>query len=90
MKKVNIICKIIIALMLLFCLSYTILFLCAKYGSKIDIENSIYPKQLKKIKNPPQFIYANGNIELLKTNRNINNRFKNMHKIWRKICKKIC
>lgn len=30
--------------MLLFCLSYTILFLCAKYGSKIDIEssNSIY------------------------------------------------
>ena len=40
MKKVNIICKIIIALMLLFCLSYTILFLCAKYGSKIDIENS--------------------------------------------------
>ena len=40
MKKVNIISKIIIALMLLFCLSYTILFLCAKYGSKIDIENS--------------------------------------------------
>lgn len=40
MKKVNIICKIIIALMLLFCLSYTILFLCAKHGSKIDIENS--------------------------------------------------
>ena len=40
MKKLNIICKIIIALMLLFCLSYTILFLCAKYGSKIDIENS--------------------------------------------------
>lgn len=43
---------------------------------KIDIENLIYPKQLKQLKNPPQFIYANGNIELLKTNRNINNRFK--------------
>ena len=27
--------------MLLFCLSYTILFLCAKYGSKIDIEEVI-------------------------------------------------
>lgn len=41
---------------------------------KIDIENSIYPKELKKVKNPPQTLYAKGNIELLKTNRNINNR----------------
>lgn len=40
MKKVKIICKILIALMLIFCISYSILFLCAKYGSKIDIENS--------------------------------------------------
>lgn len=40
MKKVKIICKIFIALMLVFCASYSILFLCAKYGSKIDIENS--------------------------------------------------
>lgn len=56
---------------------------------KIDIENSIYPKQLKKLKNPPQFIYANGNIELLKTNRNINNRIKKTNKIWRKNDKKV-
>lgn len=40
MKKVKIISKILIALMLIFCFSYTVLFLCAKYGSKIDIENS--------------------------------------------------
>ena len=56
---------------------------------KIDIENSIYPKQLKKLKKPPQFIYANGNIGLLKTNRNINNRFKKTNKIWRKNDKKV-
>lgn len=43
---------------------------------KIDIENLIYPEQLKKLKNPPQVLYAKGNIELLKTNRNINNWFK--------------
>ncbi len=40
MKKLKIIIKLCIALMLLFCFSYTTLFLCAKYGSKIDIENS--------------------------------------------------
>ena len=56
---------------------------------KIDIENSIYPKQLKKLKKTPQFIYANGNIELLKTNRNINNRLKKTNKIWRKNDKKV-
>ena len=41
---------------------------------KINIEDSIYPKQLKELKQLPQILYANGNIELLKTNRNINNR----------------
>ena len=40
MKKICLLCKIAIALMLIFCFSYTILFLCAKYGSQIDIENS--------------------------------------------------
>lgn len=40
MKKVKIILKISIALMLIFSVFYSILFLCAKYGSKIDIENS--------------------------------------------------
>lgn len=40
MKKTKIISKIIIAIMLIFCITYTILFLCAKYGSKIDIQNS--------------------------------------------------
>lgn len=40
MKKIYLLCKIAIALMLIFCFSYTILFLCAKYGSQIDIENS--------------------------------------------------
>lgn len=40
MKKIKIISKVLIALMLIFCACYTILFLCAKYGSKIDIENS--------------------------------------------------
>lgn len=57
---------------------------------KIDIENSIYPKQLKKLKNPPRFIYANGNIELLKTNRNINNWFKKTNGIRRKNNEKVC
>ena len=38
--------------MLLFSLSYTILFLCAKYGSKIDIENSkSFINNLKKVNN---------------------------------------
>lgn len=41
---------------------------------KINIKDSIYPEQLKKLKQPPQVLYAKGNIELLKTNRNINNR----------------
>ena len=41
---------------------------------KINIEDSIYQKQLKELKQPPQILYANGNIELLKTNRNIYNR----------------
>ncbi len=40
MKKIYLLCKIVIALMLIFCFSYSVLFLCAKYGSKIDIENS--------------------------------------------------
>ena len=40
----------------------------------INIENSIYPEKLKKLKNPPQILYTMGNIELLRTNRNINNR----------------
>lgn len=40
MKKVKIISKVLIALMLVFCVCYSILFVCAKYGSKIDIENS--------------------------------------------------
>ena len=40
MKKFKVIIKILIALMLIFCFLYSILFLCAKYGSKIDIENS--------------------------------------------------
>ena len=56
---------------------------------KIDIENSIYKKQLKKLKKQQQFIYANGNIGLLKTNRNINNRLKKTNKIWRKNDKKV-
>ena len=64
MKKVNIICKIIIALMLLFCLSYTILFLCAKYGSKIDIENSnsiyMYDKDKKKVSMKVIMVLKNG------------------------------
>lgn len=42
---------------------------------KIEIEDSIYPEKLKKVKNPPKTLYANGNIELLKTNRYIYNRF---------------
>lgn len=40
MKKLKIALKVCLALMLIFCASYSILFLCAKYGSKIDIENS--------------------------------------------------
>lgn len=40
MKKLKIAVKIIIALMLIFCLLYSLLFICAKYGSKIDIQNS--------------------------------------------------
>ena len=43
---------------------------------KIKIEDSIYPIQLKQLKKPPQVLYTKGNIELLQTNRNINNRFK--------------
>lgn len=34
---------------------------------KIDINNSNYPKQLKKINNPPNQLYLKGNIELLET-----------------------
>lgn len=34
---------------------------------KIDIENSNYPENLRKIKNPPRQLYANGNYGLLKT-----------------------
>ena len=55
---------------------------------EIDIENPRYPEQLKNIKNPPKKIYAKGNIELLKTKRNINNWFKNTIKIWQKNDKK--
>ena len=57
---------------------------------EIDIENPRYPEQLKDIKNPPKKIYAKGNIELLKTKRNINNWFKKTIKIWQKNDKKIC
>ena len=57
---------------------------------EIDIENPRYPEQLKNIKKPPQKIYAKGNIELLKTKRNINNWFKKTIKIWQKNDKKIC
>lgn len=34
----------------------------------ITIEDDRYPQQLKKIENPPKRLYAQGNIELLKTN----------------------
>lgn len=57
---------------------------------EIDIENPRYPEQLKNIKNPSKKIYAKGNIELLKTKRNINNWFKKTIKIWQKNDKKIC
>ena len=40
MKKIKLLSKIIIALMIIFFISYTILFLLAKYTSKIDIKNS--------------------------------------------------
>ena len=40
MKKLNLFVKIAVGFMVLFCLGYSILFLCAKYGAKIDIENS--------------------------------------------------
>ena len=49
---------------------------------KINIEDSIYPKQLKELKQPPQVLYVKGNIELLKTNRNINNRNHRRSKEW--------
>ena len=44
MKKLNYICKLIIALLLIFCVSYSVLFVIAKLSSKIDIKstNSIY------------------------------------------------
>ena len=32
---------------------------------KIQIDNKLYPKQLKVIPNPPQTLYLEGNIELL-------------------------
>lgn len=35
--------------------------------AKIDIENSAYPEQLRKIKKTPKQLYVSGNIELLKT-----------------------
>ena len=57
---------------------------------KIKIEDSIYPIQLKQLKKPPQVLYTKGNIELLQTNRNINNRFKKSNWIWRKNDKKVC
>ena len=41
---------------------------------KINISDPIYPEQLKKLEQPPQVLYVEGNIDLLKTNRNINNR----------------
>lgn len=40
MKKINVFVKIAVGLMILFCFLYTTLYVCAKYGSKIDIENS--------------------------------------------------
>ena len=40
MKKLNLFVKIAVGFMVLFCFGYSVLFLCAKYGSKIDIENS--------------------------------------------------
>jgi len=33
---------------------------------EIHIEDKIYPNDLKKIKNPPEVLYAIGNIKLLK------------------------
>lgn len=40
MKKLKIIIKLCLTMLLVFCAFYSILFLCAKYGSKIDIKNS--------------------------------------------------
>lgn len=40
MKKVYFLCKLTIALTLIFCACYTTLFLCAKLSNKIDIKNS--------------------------------------------------
>lgn len=40
MKKTKILSKTLTFLMLLFCFIYSVLFVCAKYSSKIDIENS--------------------------------------------------
>lgn len=50
MKKIKIIIGIIISLIVIFCTFYTILFLCSKYGAKIDIENSnsIYMYDMNK------------------------------------------
>lgn len=43
-----------------------------------------YPQQLNDLKNPPQILYAQGNLKLLKTNRNICNRNKKSNRIWNK------
>lgn len=40
MKKLHIVVKTCLAIMIIFCTIFSILFLCAKYGSQIDIENS--------------------------------------------------
>lgn len=40
MKKIKLFSNLLIALMIFFCILYSILFICAKYGSKIDIKNS--------------------------------------------------
>jgi hypothetical protein len=40
MKKLKILIKICLGLMLFFCFSYSVLFVFAKFGEKMDIENS--------------------------------------------------
>lgn len=56
---------------------------------EISISDPIYPEQLKKLKQPPQVLYVEGNMELLKMNRNINNRNEKTNTIRRKNGKRI-
>lgn len=61
-----------------------LIYLKGKYVVLIEFSSELYPEKLKEISKPPSRLYVEGNVEILKENRNCSCRLKNKYTIWQR------